>query len=172
MVRPIPLSTMQRRAVTPDRVASSLLDRLIDKDPDLERDPAVISAETPEGLRAALRRDLEILLNTRCRSVTPSPDHVELSDSLVSLGVEDFFATSLVTDEQRKRFAADLQSRIARFDPRLEDLSVSLIQDPVPARRSLRLKIQARYRARPGLPPIIFETRIDPVAGHYSITER
>jgi type VI secretion system protein ImpF len=153
------------------RLAPSLLDRLIDLDPDLERDPPVLPVQQPAGQRAALRRDLEILLNTRCRPAPPPPDLGELTDSLVSLGVEDFFAASLVTDMQRQAFAAALQARIARFEPRLENLSVDILSDPVPARRSLRLGISAQYRARPGLPPLVFETRMDPVAGRFTVTE-
>ncbi|MGL4237611.1 type VI secretion system baseplate subunit TssE [Tabrizicola sp.] len=154
-----------------DRLAPSLLDRLIDLDPDLSRDPDVTVAETPSGLRASLRRDLEILLNTRCLPATPPPSMPELADSLVSLGVEDFFAASLVTDGQRNDFARRLQARIARFEPRLENLSVAILADPVPGRRGLRLRIAAHYRARPGLPPIVFETRMDPVAGHFKVVE-
>lgn len=161
----------EHRFTQNDRLAPSLLDRLIDLDPDLQRDPPLMQAEQPAGLRAALRRDLEILLNTRCRPETPPSALNQLSDSLVSFGVEDFFATSLVTDMQRQAFAANLQARIARFEPRLENLSVEIVADPVPARRSLRLRIAARYRARPGLPPIVFDTRMDPVGGHFTVTE-
>jgi type VI secretion system protein ImpF len=154
-----------------DRHAPSLLDRLIDLDPDLAHDPDVTVAETPLGLRASLRRDLELLLNTRCLPATPPAAMSELADSLVSLGVEDFFATSLVTDGQRNDFARRLQARIARFEPRLENLSVAILADPVPGQRGLRLRIAAHYRARPGLPPIVFETRMDPVAGHFNVVE-
>lgn len=154
-----------------ERLAPSLIDRLVDLDPDLERDPPVTPAEQPAGLRASLRRDLEILLNTRCRPVSPPAGHAELADSLVSLGVEDFFATSLVTDMQRQDFARALKARIARFEPRLENLTVEMISDPIAGRRSLRLRIAALYRARSGLPPIVFETRMDPVAGRFTVTE-
>lgn len=171
MSEPVPFSSRRPPNAPAERIAPSLLDRLMDMDPDLETDPPVISAETPAGLRAALRRDLELLLNTRCCPTTPPPEYRQLANSLVSLGIEDFFVASLVTEGQRQRFAADLQTRIARFEPRLADLSVSLISDPVPIRRSLRLRIEARYRARPGLPPIVFETNLDPVAGHFSVTE-
>ena len=159
------------RSPSDDRLAPSLVDRLVDLDPDLERDPPVTPAELPAGLRASLRRDLEILLNTRCRPATPPAGHRELADSLVSLGVEDFFAISLVTDMQRQDFARALKARIARFEPRLENLTVEMIADPIAGRRSLRRRISALYRARSGLPPIVFETRMDPVAGRFTVTE-
>ncbi|RVV98304.1 type VI secretion system baseplate subunit TssE [Mesobaculum littorinae] len=160
---------MQRRATQTDRHAASLLDRLLDYAPDRPADPPVLEAETLAGLRESLRRDLSILLNTRCRPVSPPARLPHLDDSLVSLGVEDFFNASLVTDTQRQHFARRLQQRLARFEPRLEDLSVSLPGNDGDDRRSLRLRIQARYRAQPGLPPLVFDTRLDPVTHHFRI---
>lgn len=154
-----------------DPLQPALLDRLIDLDPDLDRDPPVPAASRPAGLREALRRDLEMLLNTRCRPETPPTQLPELGGSLLALGVGDFFSSSLVTPEQRQVFAADLQRRIALFEPRLENLTVTLKQDAAPERRSLHLRISAEFRMQPGLPPIIFESRVDPVGGRFSVSE-
>ncbi|WP_372574343.1 type VI secretion system baseplate subunit TssE [Ruegeria jejuensis] len=153
----------------PDRLAPSLLDRLIDTDPELPHDPPISRSETLNGLREAVRRDLAILLNTRCRPTSPPDGLPVLEDSLVGLGVEDFFNASLVTDEQRRRFAARIEWRIARFEPRLEDLSVSLLPMPQQDQRALRLRITARFRARPGLPPVSFETRLDPATHGFTV---
>lgn len=149
------------------RLAPTLLDRLLDDDPH-HPDPPLSGAETLRELREALRRDLAILLNTRCRPTTPP---AALTGSLLDFGVEDFFNTGLATAEQRTAFAARLQRRIARFEPRLEDPRVSLPDTPDPARRSLRLRITARYRPRPALPPLAFETRLDPVTQHFTVTD-
>ncbi|WP_044006900.1 type VI secretion system baseplate subunit TssE [Jannaschia sp. CCS1] len=153
------------------RLQSALLDRLIDLDPDLTEDPAVTEAETFAGLRAALRRDLEMLLNTRAVPETPAPGLTELADSALSYGSLDFFSAHLTTDGQRTAFALDLKTRIERFEPRLRDLSVDLVSDPNPSRRKLRLRIAARHVARPGLPPMVFETAMDPVAGRFTVTD-
>lgn len=153
------------------RLQASLLDRLIDLDPDLPDDPPVTEAETFAGLRAALRRDLEMLLNTRAMPDTPPASLPELANSVLAYGCQDFFSSQLTTDGQRKAFASDLKLRIERFEPRLKDLSVDLVSDPVPSRRALRLRIAARHIARPGLPPMVFETAMDPVAGHFTVTD-
>ncbi|MFP7674520.1 type VI secretion system baseplate subunit TssE [Marivita sp. S0852] len=160
---------MARFEAQKQRPAVSLLDRLLDPDPSRETDPPVLRAETPDGVRDSLRRDLSILLNTRCRPTSPPAGLTALGNSLVTLGVEDFFNASLVTDAQRQRFAARLQARIRQFEPRLEDLHVSLPSRDGDDRRSLRLRISARYRTRPGLPPLIFETRLDPVTHHFTV---
>ncbi|WP_165390271.1 type VI secretion system baseplate subunit TssE [Thalassococcus sp. S3] len=153
------------------RLAPSLLDRLIDLEPDLERDPNPASAESFDGIRAALRRDLEILLNTRCTPSSPASAYPELADSLLAYGVEDFFAASLASPIQREDFARRLQERIARFETRLEDVSVTLVADATPHQRKLRLRISAHYHARPGLPPLVFETSLDPVAGRFLVAD-
>lgn len=158
------------RAPRPDRLQPSLIDRLIDTDPDWEEDRPVTQAETLDGIRAALRRDLEWLLNTRRLPQTPPKAYEALSDSLLTYGVEDFFSASLTTPGQRAAFAESLRSRIVRCEPRLESVEVSLVGDPVPSRRTLRLRISGRYTARPGLPPMVFETAMDPVAGRFAVT--
>ncbi|WP_193743580.1 type VI secretion system baseplate subunit TssE [Tateyamaria sp. ANG-S1] len=162
---------MRQRNTQEHRVAPALLDRLIDLDPDLSEDPPRTDMETVAGLRAALRRDLEMLLNTRT-APRHLPQHLmELGDSALSYGSGDFFSAELVTQAQRKAFSEEIRKRIEKFEPRLSDLTVDLVSDPIPSRRHLRLRIKARHVARPGLPPIVFETAMDPVAGRFSVSD-
>ncbi|APX12000.1 hypothetical protein BWR18_10155 [Tateyamaria omphalii] len=154
-----------------DRAAPALLDRLIDLDPDLSEDAAMTEADTIAGLRAALRRDLEMLLNTRS-APGHRPKHLaELGDSVLSYGTGDFFSAELVTQAQRTAFSEEIRKRIETFEPRLINLTVDLVSDPVPSRRHLRLRIKARHVARPGLPPVVFETSMDPIAGRFSVSD-
>lgn len=168
-----PFASLQTSApsVSSGPSVPSLLDRLTDTNPDMPNDQAPSATEPAKPTGAALRRDLEMLLNTRCRPTTPPEELEELENSLLTLGVEDFFSANLVTDHQRQLFVVALRSRIARFEPRLEDLSITVLPDASPRQRNLRLRIEAQYRARPGLPPIVLETRVDPVAGHFSVLE-
>ena len=46
-------------------VTQSVLERLIDRDPGAQSEPAPTRAQTVRLLRASVRRDLEWLLNTR-----------------------------------------------------------------------------------------------------------
>ncbi|WP_208354166.1 type VI secretion system baseplate subunit TssE [Pseudaestuariivita rosea] len=160
-----------RFRATSDRLATSLLDRLIDDDPDLERDPLMTVGQQINDIKSALRRDLEIVLNTRCRPESLPGGHSELGDSLLSFGIEDMFSTRLVTDRQRQAMAQELQVRIARFEPRLDDLSVTLIPNNDPTERVLRIRISATYQIQQGLPPIVFDTRFDPVTQRFAVME-
>ena len=70
-------------------VQRSVLDRLIDTDPDNASEPALTWAQSVRELKHAVRRDLEWLLNTR-RIVTPAPEGwAELPRSLYHYGLPD-----------------------------------------------------------------------------------
>lgn len=166
------MADLRKIRARPDRLATSILDRLIDDDPDLERDVRITQAETLEGLRESLRRDLGVLLNTRCCPTSPPGDMPDLQQSLMGFGVDDFFNASLVTDQQRRQFARKIQVQISKFETRLEDLNVEILNPVKAGQRSLRLRISATYRARPGMPPMAFETVLDPTTNQFSLQNR
>lgn len=150
-------------------LARSVFDRLCDGDPDLAMDaPRTIGQQMSE-LRENLRRDLERLLNTRRPPLSPPADLGELSDSLAAFGVDGFFVTGLVTDHQRAEFARGMEQRIRLFEPRLAELSVSTLPPRHPSERTLRLRIEAVYRAQEGMPPIAFETAVDPSTQRFRV---
>ena len=155
---------------TSETLERSLLDRLIDRDPDLAGDPPRMIGEQVNEIRESLRRDVEALLNTRRCPTTPSPDpESDLSDSLLTYGVDGFFATNLVTDEQRTAFARSLEESIRRCEPRLEDVRVSALPPRQQGERSLRLRIEAVHHLQRGLPAIAFETAVDPTTQRLQI---
>ncbi|MCL2714033.1 MAG: type VI secretion system baseplate subunit TssE [Alphaproteobacteria bacterium] len=155
---------------TSEKLAHSLLDRLIDHDPDLKVDPPRPIGEQVQALREGLRRDLEALLNTRRCPTTPSADpRSDLSSSLLTYGVDGFFAANLVTQQQRDELARALESSIQQCEPRLENVRVSALPPRSPGERSLRLRIEAVHRLQPDLPGIAFETAVDPTTQRLSI---
>lgn len=147
----------------------SVLDRLVDVEPDRAEDhPKTIGDQIVE-VREALRRDLERLLNTR-RPPNSPPSHLsELEDALVSFGVDGFFVSSLVTDRQRTEFAGAMERRIRLFEPRLAELTVTTLPPRHPSERALRLRIEAVYRAQEGMPAIAFETAVDPSTQRFRV---
>jgi len=160
---------LERYRPTGEVLARSLFDRLCDGDPDRDADAPRTVGEQMGELREALRRDLERLLNTRRPPVSPPTGLEELTDSLASFGLDGFFATGLVTDHQRAEFARGLERRIRLFEPRLADLSVSVLPPRHPSERTLRLRIEAVYRAQEGMPPIAFETAVDPSTQRFRV---
>ena len=146
-----------------DRVlARSILDRLIDEAPDHAADPPMSFVDQVRDVREAIRRDLEALLNTRRCPATPPAALAELKDALVSYGVDGVVSANLMTDEAKLKLAAAIERRIALFETRLSDVRVTILKSRTMTERALRLRIQATFRLHEGMPPISFESTIDP----------
>lgn len=153
-----------------DRViATSVFDRLLDSEPDRPTDgPISIPAQT-RLLQESIRRDLEALLNTRRSPASPPGSFGELSDSVLSYGVDGFVSANLVTDEAKIALARSLEHRIASTETRLDNVRVTILKSRTTGERTLKMRIEANYRLQEGAPPIHFETTIDPSSQRFSI---
>ncbi|MCV9944994.1 type VI secretion system baseplate subunit TssE [Rhizobium sp. BT-175] len=146
-----------------DRVlARSILDRLIDEAPDRAVDPPMSFVDQVRDVREAIRRDLEALLNTRRCPATPPAALSELRDALVSYGVDGIVSANLMTDQAKLKLAQAIERRIALFETRLSDVRVTILKSRTMTERALRMRIQATFRLHEGMPPISFESTIDP----------
>ena len=146
-----------------DRVlARSILDRLIDEAPDRAVDPPMSLVDQVRDVREAIRRDLEALLNTRRCPTTPPTALSELKDALVSYGVDGVVSANLMTDQAKLKLAQAIERRIALFETRLSDVRVTILKSRTMTERALRMRIQATFRLHEGMPPISFESTIDP----------
>ncbi|MGO7171281.1 type VI secretion system baseplate subunit TssE [Rhizobium leguminosarum] len=146
-----------------DRVlARSILDRLIDEAPDRTVDPPMSFVDQVRDVREAIRRDLEALLNTRRCPATPPAALSELRDALVSYGVDGIVSANLMTDQAKLKLAQAIERRIALFETRLSDVRVTILKGRTMTERALRMRIQATFRLHEGMPPISFESTIDP----------
>ncbi|MEX0731279.1 MAG: type VI secretion system baseplate subunit TssE [Aquisalimonadaceae bacterium] len=142
-------------------VLPSLLDRLIDDDPDQTEDGAQSSPALLQGIRAGVRRDLENLLNTRLyrqsAAIAPYP---ELTKSVLSYGLPDFSTVQLGSEEHRERLRAMIQNTIERFESRLRRVSVDIVDTGEEQDRTLYLKITALLLVEPDPVPLLFDSRI------------
>jgi type VI secretion system protein ImpF len=143
-------------------LARSVLDRLVDNSPDLKSDPPVSLAEQVREMREAIRRDIEALLNTRRRPNSPPAALSDLGDALVNYGVDGMVSANLFTDEAKARLARIIERRIATFETRLAHVRVTILTNRTITDRALRLRIEASFRLIDGMPPISFESVIDP----------
>ena len=146
-----------------DRVlARSILDRLIDEAPDRGADPPMSFVDQVRDVREAIRRDLEALLNTRRCPTTPPAALSELRDALVSYGVDGIVSANLMTDQAKLKLAEAIERRVALFETRLADIRVTILKSRTMTERALRMRILATFRLHEGMPPISFESTIDP----------
>lgn len=150
-------------------LSRSILDRLLDQSPDLGQDAPLSLVEQVREMREAIRRDLEALLNTRRCPIAPPAALDELKDALVSYGVEGVVSANLVTDESKLRLARAIEQRIALFETRLSDVRVTILKNSAMGARALRMRIQATFRLHDGMPPISFESTIDPATQRFLV---
>jgi type VI secretion system protein ImpF len=159
-------------ARTQHRVRLPLLDRLLDPDPETQRDQPATPAFALETLRTAVRRDLEALLNARRRRWPLPLTTPELAHSPLGYGIPDATSGAYAMPERREELAVEVERIIRRFEPRLLSVRVTLRESGSELDRTLRLKVDAVLRTDPIPEPISFETVIEAVSHEVRVTER
>lgn len=153
------------------RITPSLLDRLLDFEPDFTKEAPKSRAKSLRELKQSVRRDLEWLLNTRC-----FPDEIpetleEVYHSLAIYGLPDFTGKSVKSSVEQKNLVRALETAIRIFEPRLTDLKVTL--EPLyNVERILRFRIEAQLRADPILEPVTFDTVLQMGSGEFEVKEK
>lgn len=120
----------------------SILDRLLDDEPDREHDTPKTHNQMLRELRQAVRRDLENLLNTRWRCVSWPPELSDLDKSLVNYGIPDFCGGNLGAEDPQKLLDI-IESTIKHFEPRLKSVRVSQTDKSQRVDRTLPFRIDA-----------------------------
>ena len=147
-------------------VQASILDRLIDREPDVSAEP--VQEFSVGQIKDGVARDLENLLNTR-RIIIPVPSsYREVSDSLFLYGLQDFTAQNPKSIPVRQHLRLEIEKTIARFEPRLKNVTVHM-DSPAGIIRDLRFRISAVLVVDPITEPVVFDTRYDLQRSKYSI---
>ena len=143
------------------RVRQSLLDRLIDDEPDKVTEAPLSPAESMVVLRRSVRRDLEALLNTRRRWRSWPDDFTELAVSPLGYGISDFSAGAFNDQQRREWLRVEVEQTIRRFEPRLARLRVTLIKAKDELEARVQLRIEGLLQTEPAPEPIAFDTLVD-----------
>jgi len=150
----------------------SVLDRLLDDRPDQRQDPPKGRGQHLTELRDAVRRDLEALLNSHRRCISPPAGLDELDLSLVEYGIPDFLSANAAAESAREEFRLSLEEAIRRFEPRFKTVRVTLADDNSQLERTLRFRIDALMYADPAPEPISFDSLLDPANQSFSVIGR
>jgi type VI secretion system protein ImpF len=150
-------------------VTQSLLDRLIDREPNLNGDPPVSRAQSVRLLKAALRRDLEWLLNSRRVANADPGDFAYLGKSLYFYGLPDFSAMSLSSPRDRNTLLRELERSVAFYEPRLKNIRVTLVEAPSNILRIIRFQIEGLLMMDPVPEQISFDTVLQLSSGEYEV---
>jgi type VI secretion system protein ImpF len=152
------------------RITPSVLDRLIDYEPENSRELLSSRTKSLRHLKECVQRDLEWLLNTRQPTTELPRDMKELTNSVAAYGLPDFTAVSIKSSANQNRLRRALEAAISTFEPRLEDVRVTI--EPIrEGETALHFRIDARLRVEPAPEPITFDTVLRPGSGQCVVTE-
>jgi type VI secretion system protein ImpF len=150
-------------------LVSSVLDRLLDDDPSVQREPAKSRYQVLRELKQSVRRDVEDLLNTR-RRCSPWPAGLqELEQSLVNYGLPDFTGANMGSAEQREQLCRGIESILRTFEPRFKSVKVELVGHEEPLERTLRFRIDALLHAHPAPEPVVFDSALELGTGNFEV---
>jgi type VI secretion system protein ImpF len=150
---------------TEPRIQPSILSRLTDED--TEGTSWRRGYELDDTI-AAVRRDLEDLLNTP--RVSPDiPEAFEKTRSSVAgYGLPEMVSRSAHTPEEQDKLRDLLQETISRFEPRLQDVQAEVVTDAGDVWTRLRFRIKARLCVDPA-PEVAFDTILELTTGRCSV---
>lgn len=153
-----------------NRLLPSVLDRLIDLEPTVKSELPDSRTQVLQAMKASVGRDLQNLLNTRCRA-TSWPDGLEeLSESLVAYGVPDCVGITTGSREQQENLRQMIRAAVERFEPRLMNVVVTLAEGKDPADRTLRFRINALLKVDPAPEMVAYDSCLDTSNGDFSVT--
>jgi type VI secretion system protein ImpF len=149
-------------------VTLSVLDRLIDDDPNSSTDEPMSRTRSVRELRAAVRRDLEWLLNTR-KTIEPSAESApETANSVYEYGLADLSSRSVVSSRDHADLVREMELAIAMFEPRLQRVKVRLAKVEEHF-RSLNFTIEGLLCMDPAPEAVRFDTLLEPGKWIYEV---
>lgn len=115
-------------------------------------------------MREMVRIDLENLLNTRQGRNDVPPWFEQLCSSLAVYGLQNIDTVDISSKSELLKLLSDIRSTIQRFEPRLQNVDVSISKDyeekQVLSPFVLHLRIDAEIRLGTYIDRVIFNTMI------------
>ncbi len=159
---------MSRFASDPQLIPS-ILDRLIDLEPDRKSEMPAGRIQVLEQMKASVGRDLQNLLNTRCRATGWPEGLGELSKSLMAYGIPDCVGINTGSKEQQQLLRSMIAKAVESFEPRLTNIHVVVSAADDPNDRTLRFRIDAMLKIDPAPEPVTYDSRLDATVGDFSV---
>jgi type VI secretion system protein ImpF len=151
-------------------IQASILDRLIDLDPEVSRESVQHRFLTVGQARASVARDLENLLNTKRSVLAPPNSCKEVIRSLFSYGLPDFTAQNPKSAMVRQQLRQQIERAISRFEPRIRNVKVNF-EISMQNDRTVGFRITGLLVLDPVKEPVTFDTYFDVIKGEYVISK-
>lgn len=120
-------------------------------------------------MQNAVLRDLTRLLNSRRPWHEPAPEQKDLRRSPVTYGIPDFTSGELSEKQNREYLRSAIEESIARFETRLKNVSVELLEDRDSQHGVLKLRIDAVLHVEPLRTAVRFDTVINLASSHADV---
>ncbi len=154
------------RSLGETTITISVLDRLIDLEPDNRMENSLSRSQSVRLLKSAVRRDLEWLLNSRRICDPPDEGLKEVNRSTYTYGLPDLSALTMLASGDRNRLVRQVLATINQFEPRLANVRLVMIETPDSGKKDVRLRVEAMLRMDPVPEPITFDTVIELKSGN------
>ncbi len=147
----------------------SVLDLLLDDEPGRQVEVPPDDIQKLRIMQAAVRRDLQNLLNTRFRCVAWPPELGELDDSLINYGIPDFTASSLNAAADSDILIKAIRKAISLFEPRLAELRIERIANEAYVDRTFRFRIEAVLLIEDKRHRVQFDSALESTTGQFNV---
>jgi type VI secretion system protein ImpF len=154
------------RGLGESTITISVLDRLIDLEPESRAENFLSRSQSLRLVRAAVRRDVEWLLNSRRIADPPDENLKEVNKSAYVYGLPDLSSLTMASAADRSRLIRHILSTINLFEPRLSNVRLVLIETEDPSKKDVRLRIEAMLKLDPVPEPISFDSVIELKSGN------
>lgn len=151
-----------------DNLHASILDRLIDNEPELSAESTSSQAAGFRAIRESVIRDIEDLLNTTRYILKIPKAFADVDNSVFTFGLKDYSAESPNSAFFRKKLLRDVRNTIIKFEPRLKNVSVH-IETLSNSAGGIGFRISGTLVVDPISEPVVFDTRFDSQRGEYHI---
>ena len=166
MARPTRARPTTTQALTP-----SILDRLIDYDPNRKVETPASRSQVIKELRESVRRDLETLLNTRIPCIADPIDWKASESTIVNYGIPDHSGLNLNNDDERDDFAKLLQKIILHFECRFKSVKIKVLSNDDSFDRTFRFRIDAILKVEPAVKAIVFDSSLENLSRKFTVKD-
>ncbi len=152
-------------------IQASILDRLVDHEPDVSHEPARYRRISIDSIKASIVRDLDRLLNTRRQLMPGISEYREICNSQSTYGLKDFTAENPKNPVVRQQLRKDIENAIAIFEPRMDKVSVRFELNESKTDANLKFKISGLIVLETESEPVTFDSFLDINRGEYFISK-
>lgn len=139
---------------------ASLIDRLLDDEPDRVVDPVESEDAALGRYKHNLRRDLEALLNSKRPMLAAVDGDDGLARTIVGFGIRDISTEDFSTTAARDRARRLVAQCIREHETRLSDVEVEA--DGAPTSRGIRFRITATLRLTRNRDTVVYDASVRP----------